>query len=497
MNQYKLKKQVRIFLLTLIIALLALIVGSATLTEAYAEELSDSITVNITVSDVTDYTNPMNILVSRKSITVTDFDLTPYGTTLEDINTIDGITYMHALVQLHIELYGEDGVADKLLLSDDGVTRYFMGRQTANVMYKNGDDIFDLPQNVSIQDGDEIQVCLYNSSYSQGIATFEQAYYETFVGNSTRMELHEHFDSPVNKKPMQDAEIVDEDGLYYTDMYGNIITTDKNGEFEITFDQSGTYIVSAAPVINYYMEPGDGTYKTEYKKVTEIITSQETQSWIIATKPNDWTQDDGIEMDSWLDGSESGSEDWSLKSGNAQFAVWFWWADGIDDTVEDPVSYVTYNSNTGLYEYSGTVPVFEDRVMTTYKEETRLEEVKVLASDEMLPAVSYTLPFAVVSVDSQLIAHVPTTVFGTEKDEFTVTFEHTSALTDNYVAYAASYVHEEDGTVRMLDCQSTKIKGITSWTPSFESGGDTIKVMFWGGDTGLMPVLDMEIRSKN
>ena len=201
--------------------------------------LSESVEVYITVSDITDYTNPMNVLVPRRKLTVTEFDMTPYGATLEDINTINGVTYMHAIVQLHLDLYGEE-IGEKLLLSDDGVTRYFMGRQTANVMYKNGNDIFELPQNVPIEDGDEIQVCLYNSSYSQGIATFSDATYSGYAGKAVDISLFEHFDSPRNRQAMSGAEIVNQNGLYYTDSDGNIITTSADGSFDITFDKVAT-----------------------------------------------------------------------------------------------------------------------------------------------------------------------------------------------------------------------------------------------------------------
>lgn len=482
MKSFKLK-----FNPKLLVLLLALVV-SLLFTTSYvrAEEgsgglLSESVEVYITVSDITDYTNPMNVLVPRQKLTVTEFDMTPYGATLEDINTIEGVTYMHAIVQLHLDLYGED-IGEKLLLSDDGVTRYFMGRQTANVMYKNGNDIFELPQNVSIEDGDEIQVCLYNSNYSQGIATFSDAIYTGYAGKSVDISLFEHFDSPRNRQAMSGAEIVNQNGLYYTDSEGNIITTDKDGSFDITFDKPGTYVISAMPQINYYMEPGDGTYKTVYDKVTTITPIQEEEQWVVGKQPTTVTAEEAEAFDKAMD--------YGMRDGDTAFTVLFWWEDNIAEGVDtDYATYWHYDKDTQSYVVSGYEPLYETRYSVTYKEETTLVERKELATDEMLPAVGYTLPFCVVNVTGDFLAEAPEVWFSSSdasQDTFTATLYNSNMLTENAVCWAAAYNAEG----RMLQCKSQKIQGLDEVTFTFEKGADVYKLFFWDGENQMIPVVE-------
>lgn len=442
--------------------------------------LSESVEVYITVSDITDYTNPMNVLVPRRKLTVTEFDMTPYGATLENINTIDGVTYMHALVQLHLELYGED-ISEKLLLSDDGVTRYFMGRQTANVMYKNGNDIFELPQNVSIEDGDEIQVCLYNSSYSQGIATFSNACYSGLMGQAVNISLFEHFDSPRNRQALSGAEIVNQNGLYYTDSGGNIITTEADGSFDITFDEPGTYVISAMPQINYYMEPGDGTYKTVYDKVTTITPIQEEERWLVGKQPTTFTSE-ACKAFSTI------HED--MVSGDVDFCILFWWEDNVAEGVDEDFCTSWYwDETTQDYVISGYEPLYETRYSVTYKEETTLVERKELATDEMLPAVGYTLPFCVVNVEGIFSADAPSVWFSSGSDThdtFTTKLHYSTLLSENAVVWAASY--DSDG--RMLECQKQSIYGLDEATFTFEKGAAVYKLFFWDGETQMVPVIE-------
>ena len=134
----------------------------------------DEIEVYITVSDITDYTQPFNILVERHKMKVSYFNLADFGDTMNGIQCIEGITYLHALTQLHRNLYGEEGVKDNLLLTTDGVTKIFMGRSVANVMYKNGKDIFSLPQLVNISDGDEIQEIFFPEKMDNPVLLYKE-----------------------------------------------------------------------------------------------------------------------------------------------------------------------------------------------------------------------------------------------------------------------------------------------------------------------------------
>ena len=99
---------------------------------------SETVDVFITVTDITDVNNPFNVLVPRTEITVSNCDITKYGEQFAGVELLDsGVTYLHALLKLHENLYGVDGVGDYFKMDADKVTRVFMGKSVANVMYKS------------------------------------------------------------------------------------------------------------------------------------------------------------------------------------------------------------------------------------------------------------------------------------------------------------------------------------------------------------------------
>ena len=247
---------------------------------------NEEVTVYITVSDITDPSKPVNIVVPRRELTVKNFNLADYGDTLTGLTAVEGVTYLHALIQLHRELYSDEAVKENLMLTKDGYTKIFMGKSVDNTMYKNGKDIFAFPNMINIKKGDELQICLYNEGHSQAVATFlESRIDDVAVGEELDLTLYQHYSYPRNKNPIQGAEICDENGVYVTDTNGDIIKTDKNGKFNVSFNRPGTYTISAMPQIDYYMSELGGQIIVEWvpkevtttvEKLIKVNTGQET-----------------------------------------------------------------------------------------------------------------------------------------------------------------------------------------------------------------------------
>lgn len=391
---------------------------------------SEAVTVNITVTDITDYTNPINILVPRRELTVSNFNLAEYGDTMTGIVAIEGITYLHALVQLHKELYGNDAVKDNILLTSDGVTKIFMGRSVANVMYKNGKDIFALPQLVNIKDGDEIQVCLYDEGHSQAIATFNESLIDNVaVGETVRLQLQQHYEFPRDRDAITGAEITDENGIYITDSNGDIITTDENGKFNISFDDAGSYTISAMPQINYYITDTGGGTKIEWLPVTKIETVEE-QIFV------EWT--DAI-------------TDLKAHAETENVIIFDW------DNIE--------NIN-GHYE-----------TILVEKEVTTLEPVERVTADELTPMVTYTTPLITVNVTADL------TIYNAEQSGTSLNINMKNTAFNGGDLWVAGY----DGN-KMSELKNVPITKDFVSIP-FDSLHETYKVMAWQKNT-MQPICE-------
>lgn len=347
------------------------IVTAFTMTFGFCRSViaDESVEVYVTVSDITDYTQPINILVERQKIEVSNFNLANFGDTMSGIECVEGITYLHALTQLHRNLYGDTGVKDKLLLTPDGVTKIFMGRSVANVMYKNGRDIFSLPQLVNIKDGDEIQVCLYDEGHSQAIATFREARLDNVaIDENIGLKLEQHYGFPRDRDPIGGAEITDGEGNYITDENGDIITTDEGGNFNISFSDEGSYTISAMPQINYYMSDTGGGIKIEW--IPQIVQ-----------KPFDWTV--------LMRNAETDPEGAALYevTGEAGAITIFDW----NAQRNEPFMVIGKDIDT------------EEKTVTGYEEVTELVKVETVTSDELAPMVTYTTPLVVVNVTDDIV----------------------------------------------------------------------------------------------
>lgn len=402
----------------------------------------DEIEVYITVSDITDYTQPINILVERHKMKVSYFNLAEYGDTMNGIQCIEGITYLHALTQLHRNLYGEEGVKDNLLLTTDGVTKIFMGRSVANVMYKNGKDIFSLPQLVNISDGDEIQVCLYDEGHSQAIATFREARIDDIaIGENVTLKLEQHYGFPRDRDPISEAEITDETGQYITDENGDIITTDDNGEFTLNYSESGQYTISAMPIINYYMSDTGGGIKVEWVPQTVL---KEVEC-ITYTKNAD-TDPEGKALYDVVYGDDE----------NGAIIIFDW-----DGKHTEPFITISKDIETA------------EKTVIGYEEVTELVKVETVVPDSLEPMITYTTPLVVLNVTDDLI--FDEVYLNGYNMKIIVKNEEYNQNLDLWVA---GYTIQENGSE--LFKEAKKIDNVSSDnTVNFSGLYDRYKIMCW------------------
>lgn len=421
---------------------------------------SGEIDVYITVSDITDYTQPINILVERHKMKVNYFNLAEFGDTMNGIECVEGITYLHALTQLHRNLYGDAGVKDNLLLTTDGVTKIFMGQSVANVMYKNGKDIFSLPQLVNIADGDEIQVCLYDEGHSQAIATFNEARIDNISPNENiQLTLQQHYGFPRDRDAIEDAEITDETGNYITDKNGDIITTDENGNFNVSFQNEGSYTISAMPIINYYMSDTGGGVKIEWipqtvKKETECITYTKNAN----------TDPTGKALYNAVFGDEKDNAiilfDWNEKRHTAPFMI-------ISKDIETA-----------------------EKTVIGYEEVTELVKVETITAEELAPMVTYTTPFVTVNVTTDLLID-DIYLMGNNLNVITKNSEY-HATDDLYIA---GYEVNADGTATLKEVKTfSNIE--KQHRAVFKNSYDVYKVFAWADGT-MKPITNAFIYKPN
>lgn len=338
----------------------------AVIPTTYAEETA--VNVFITVTDITDVDQPINTLVARRELAVEYSDLAEeYGGTFAEIESVEGITYMHALVSLHKELYGAEGVTENLMLTSNGETHLFMGKSIDSIMYKNGEDIFSLPQNVPLHEGDEVNICLYNAGHPQKVATFGDAVIKGISpGEAIELSLYEHYESPLSRNPIEGAEITDENGIYILDEDGNIVTTDTEGTFSVSFENTGEYQVSIMPQIDYFYDKNGGTTITEYIP-QEVVKKVSKGHWF--TYP-DFSESEWVE-----ELVEAYNNDYPDKP-IAESVLAFEWVDN-----EDEMTYPFY-----------------DEITTT-----ELVKVETFIPGEPTQQIAYTPPYCIVEVTKRLI----------------------------------------------------------------------------------------------
>ena len=409
---------------------------------AYAENMS--VTVFVTVTDITNVDEPINTLVPRRELVVEYMNLEQeYNGTFAKMKNAQGITYMHALIALHKELYGEDYVVNNLVLAPNGETHIFMGKSIDSIMYKNGEDIFTLPQNVPLHEGDEVNICLYNAGHPQKVATFDSSVIkEISPGEEVELFLYEHYESPLSKNPIGDAHITNENGIYIFDENGNIITTTSDGRFSVSFEDEGLYQVSIMPQIEYFYDENGGTTITEYIP-KEVVKSGIVPQGKILT----------AEYAAKIEPFVSFCINEGYIDRNSKSLTLFCWCDDPDC------------ENNYTYEYT----------------EIELEKVETFIPGMVMQQIAYTPPYCIIEVTKALIFRDVYVGRGEVCDNIYVTLKN-SEYNSGQVICAA---YNEDVFVGM---QTSKLNDNIVF--SFEKGATEYKVMIWDSISGMKPLFD-------
>lgn len=423
---------------------------------------SDTVTVYVTVNDITDVDNPLNTIVERHALTVSNFDISEYGESFTGLSILDsGVTYLHVLIALHEELYGKEAVADNLKLDSSGVTRIFMGKSIGSIMYKNGNYIFAIPQYVTVKNGDEINICLYDEGYNQAIASFNQAYVVAETGSEIDLSLYMHHWYPELSESIEGAQIVDENGVFITDSDGNIITTDVDGDFSVTFDEAGVYKLTILPTVGYYMSDNGGTWVTWYEE-EEVEGNLNTD--IAAEKAAyELAQLDGIsdiQIVSWdnlpmFDELGSVYETYTETDTNTP------------NTIKPSTVITHFDSENGNIEYTYKIPPHIELI-----------EHQEFVSGEASQKVDYTTPWVVINIT----------------DDFTITniqsvskVIYANAINeDNFSGQVicAAYDYDDNGAELFSDMKITPASERMSF--NFPDYHDVYKLYVW--DSTMNPV---------
>lgn len=427
----------------------------------------DDTTVNIfvTVTDITDVNNPFNIRVPRTEIEVTNMDITKYGERFCGVELLDnGVTVFHAIAQLHENLYGVENVADKLKLDADGVTRVFMGDSVNSIVYKNGNDIFAYPQYVQVQNGDELNICLYNAGYSQAVASFADNYIYASPGENVELSLYEYYGYPRDDNPLEGQEIVDERGIYVKDAEGNVITTDENGKAGVTLPL-GEHKLSIMPKIDYFLSENGGETIIEW---VENTVKHETYFENGAL----WHTDEpligeGYTAKLWK--ASADDPEWKEFSENADFYLTVSYDELFGDGTASPTQPPEDNrehigDSNAKYTYC-----FDAGSTYTY-EETVFEKVETFVPGEVSQMIHYTVPWCIVNVtDKPVFVNV-------NKPENSGTI---SARIKNAELYPNSKIicclYDAEG--RFLDSKAQDLKNYTSFRWSIDKEFASYKLM--------------------
>lgn len=450
-------------LISIISLLLIVLQFPFTAVKAEYEYDTQSATVYITVTDITDVDNPLNILVEREELTVTNFDIAQFGEQYEGIEILDsGVTYLHALMALHEQHFGAGGVADNFKMDEDNITRIFWGKSVASIMYKNGNYIFAYPNYVTLKDGDEINICLYNEGYSQAVASFDKAYVYASPGEEINLSLFEHYEYPRQRNPIESAEIIDESLLYILDENHNIIKADENGNFNLKFDELGEHKVTIMPTYGYYLSNSGGTtivwWESELveKEVEHLITVENV-------------------TENLYPGDEKFTEIVS-KFGNGIYApaVVFEWGDSENPT---PTATVDLTPGGMTYNYDRT----EITVTTEWVEELVRKEQWI--SGEPTLMVNHTTPWVIINVSDELLF----TSTKVENNKVSTRLKNSENYSGEIMC--AAYTYEGD-VLRLKHMQKQPIKDYVSFSFDKNQNYDVFKLFAWDSLGNMTPLVE-------
>lgn len=181
------------------------------------------------------------------------------------VTVSDALFAMHELIYGDEFVYGSGGQLD--MDSNSSLVRKMLGISSLHISFAVNDvlPIGDYTDGYAaneciLQDGDNVLFYIYKDTYMHGdqLAYFDQSELTVQTGESFELNLsghqavyqmfwsHESQPTPAfNVLPMNDVNIVlinAETGLLLNE---TLAVTDSEGDFELSFDQPGTYIISA------------------------------------------------------------------------------------------------------------------------------------------------------------------------------------------------------------------------------------------------------------
>lgn len=451
----------KVITFVMIIAMIFTLIPSAM---AYTYN-SDTVTVYVTVNDITDIDEPLNTIVQRKPLTVTNFDISQYGVEFTGIPILDsGVTYLHVLIALHEQLFGKDMVAENLKIDSSGVTRIFMGRSVGSIMYKNGNYIFAVPQYVAVKDGDEVNICLYDEGYNQAIASFDESYISVEAGDTVDLNLFMHHWYPELSEPIEGAQIVNENGVFVTDTDGNIIATDENGDFSITFPKTGVYKLTILPTVGYYMSQNGGTWVIWWE---EVQVTEEVEKQRFTGRTTTYHDISDISTETALGKAAHALAD----TGGISHIDMITW-DNLPTLEELSSEYSQSIINTPSGSPVITESTYNYETYTVQETHTELVKHEEFVSGEASQKVDYTTPWTIINVTDDF------TITGVRNLSNTL---YVSALnTDKYTGnvICAAYDYDTDGRELYSDMVITEFA--PQMTFRFNSAHDIYKIYAWG-----------------
>lgn len=377
-------------------------------TSSYADnEIPESVECYITVTDITDANDPFNILADRIHLTVPYVDLTeesdfifnPSGLIVENsLARSNKITYLHAIYALHKLVYGNESenLISKLYTDGNGDVTLFLGKIVATILYQNNDGVFTRPQCVELNDGDEVNICLYNYGHDQQIAVFDELAVTIQRNENITLHLNQYLPDPEDDIPIAGAYLTDSDGVYLLNSEKHIATTDENGEVTFNFAEGGLHRISIMPEIGYFLDTGNDDVKETSKpqnllksRSVEVVTKSETRTVTYDNSINGWYNLLDETADNYLDDSE-------LQ------AVLLNYYDEVGEEPDPSVPVLVYSWDDE--EETSEVPLNKNSKMIVKSTFTpEVVRYPVLTYDEPQPMVTYTMPFATINVDTTFV----------------------------------------------------------------------------------------------
>ena len=423
-------------------------------TMAY-EYNSDSVTVYVTVNDITDIDNPINTVVERTELTVSNFDISAYGEDFCGIPILDsGVTYLHVLVKLHEVLYGAEAVSENFKIDSDGYTRIFMGRSVGSIMYKNGDYIFALPQYINVHNGDEVNICLYDEGYNQAIASFDKSFVDVSVGESLDLNIFKHHWYPEYAEAVEGAYIVDENGDFVLDENYQFVISDENGDFSLTFNEEGFYRLTVLPTVGYYMSQKGGNWVIWWEEIEKI---REVEKQRAVSQSGTY-----IDSDSLSATTATGKAVNAIKALNEATSIDIVSWDNMPaaDEIDGDITYSVTNSPLGDISIKEVTYGYETYIIEeTYTELVKHEE---FVSGEATQKVDYTTPWVLVNVTNDFTFTEVSRVGNTLYVSAINSDKHTGQI------ICAAYDYDESGTRLLSSVTMAELADETSFTYSDE-----------------------------